>query len=88
MTAIPADIQNSAERVYAQLGRGPDADEQAIAKALMAERERAARDADAVIDQDGIMSFIQSSGWIGLREAVAASIRSPQPSPPAGAERP
>lgn len=35
---IPADIQKAAAAVYAQLGRGPDADEQVIAKALMAER--------------------------------------------------
>lgn len=31
MTAIPADIQKAAASVYAQLGRGADADEQAIA---------------------------------------------------------
>lgn len=42
MMAIPADIQKAAERVYAQLGRGSIADEQTIAKALMAEREACA----------------------------------------------
>lgn len=39
---IPADIQKAAAYVYAQLGRGADADEQAIAEALMAERDRCA----------------------------------------------
>lgn len=42
-SALPPDIQKVAERVYAQLGRGPDDDEQAIAKAIMAERERCAK---------------------------------------------
>lgn len=45
--SIPADIQKAAEQVYAQLGRGSIADEGAIAKALIAEREACAAIADA-----------------------------------------
>lgn len=67
---IPPDIQKAAASVYAQLGRGADADEKAIAQALIAERERAAVIAE-MHDHQGV---------------IAAAIRSPHPSPTAGAK--
>lgn len=84
MTAIPADIQKAASAVYAQLGRGPDADEQTIAKALLARDERA-----AVIADDHAGPFAAGSifgaGETFAASKIAAAIRSPQPSPTPGA---
>ena len=92
MTAIPPDIQKAAAAVYARLGRGADVDEQAIAKALMAERERAAQVADAksrdlkVNDlsarQHGARQEAEGYAYASDRCAeIAAAIRSPHPSP-------
>lgn len=110
MTAIPADIQKAAECVYAQLGRGPDADEQAIARALMAEREACAlrniattgihvQDAVAIERERCAVAANEQTfdarelaqatdygrGMDHAARTILAAIRSPQPSPTAGA---
>lgn len=106
---IPPDIQKAAAAVYARLGRGADADEQTIAKALMAEREACAviadkreaicADAVAKIEAGELYRDIPTAAAtescarleaahiarLIRRDPGAAAIRSPQPSPPAGA---
>lgn len=44
MDKTPKDIMEAAERVYDKLGRGPHLDTDAIADAIMAERERCRRE--------------------------------------------
>ncbi len=115
---IPPDIQKTAASVYAQLGRGADADEQAIAKALMAERSRCAAIADAyaevnweqctdsilldpVLSNKGERPLTQEdwarsedmsidgtihSSMYHAATNIAAAIRTPHPSPTAGAQ--
>jgi hypothetical protein len=50
----------------------------AILAAKEEEQERLAEVVDHVLSRDGRMNFVQSKGWIGLRDAVEAAIRGAQ----------
>lgn len=77
----PPDIQKAAASVYAQLGRSADADEQAIAKTLMAERERCAATA-----KSAALSLPRRPISEEQADDIAAAILTPHPSPTAGAQ--
>lgn len=49
MSAFPSDIQEAADRVYGELGRGAHRDTDAICEAIMAERNRCREIASKVI---------------------------------------
>lgn len=92
---IPPDIQKAAASVYAQIGRGADADEQAIAKALAGERERCAGAVETLIESvnEGLMTDagLTDADVVAMKHQVEAldvaveAIRTPHPSPTSGA---
>ena len=73
MTAIPPDIQKAAAAVYARLGRGADADEKTIAKALIARDEACARIADerAAVCADAVAKIEAGELYAGIPTARA-----------------
>jgi hypothetical protein len=74
---FPADIIAKASDIV----RVPDSELYiSVARALMerdrAATERAAKLADEVMREKGNMGFQQAHGWSGIRDAIAAAIRS------------